>query len=171
MHRAANYILLFAVAAMLQIFFFNNLLLWSCFAPLVYIAFVVMLPLNAPSIVVLLAAMAMGVTMDLTMGTAALNTIATLATAYVRRPILNLTLGAEIVRDGGVPTMQRMGRRQFWQYLIIMVVVHCAIFFGFETFSLSNIWHQLARFAVSASASVIFVALIIALFTPKNSQR
>ena len=171
MHRIGTFILLFAVAAMLQIFFFNNLLLWSCFAPLVYVAFVVMLPLNAPSIVVLLAAMAMGVTMDFTMGTAALNTIATLAVAYLRRPILNLTLGAEIVRDGGIPTVQRMGRRQFWQYLTIMVVLHCAIFYGFEAFTLSNLWHQLVRFVVSASASILFVALIIALFTPKNSQR
>ena len=42
MYRTGYYILLFAVVALLQIFFFNNLLLWSCFAPMVYVAFVVM---------------------------------------------------------------------------------------------------------------------------------
>ena len=171
MHRAGYYILLFAVTAMLQIFFFNHLLLWSCFAPMVYVAFLVMLPLNAPSIVVLLSGLAMGWTMDWTMGTVGLNTIATLAVAYLRRPILNLTLGAEIVRDGGLPSVARMGRWQFWQYLVAMIVIHGAIFFGFEAFTTAYLWYQILRFVVSTLASILFVRLIIALFTPKRSVR
>ena len=171
MYRTGYYILLFAVVALLQIFFFNNLLLWSCFAPMVYVAFVIMLPLNASAIAVLLSGLAMGVTMDLTMGTAGLNTIATLAVSYLRRPILNLTLGADIVRDGGLPTMSRMGRYQFWQYITIVVVLHGVVFFGFEAFTTNYFWYQFLRFLVSSVASVIFVRLIIALFTPKHYVR
>lgn len=171
MYRTGYYILLFAVVALLQIFFFNNLLLWSCFAPMVYVAFVVMLPLSASAIAVLLAGLAMGVTMDLTMGTAGLNTIATLAVAYLRRPILNLTLGADIVRDGGLPTMSRMGSYQFWQYITIVVVLHGVVFFGFEAFTTNYLWYQFLRFLVSTAASVVFVRLIIALFTPKHYVR
>lgn len=171
MHRVGYYILLFAVTALLQIFFFNTLSLWSCFAPMVYMAFVVMLPLNAPSIVVLLSGLVMGVTMDLTMGTAGLNTIATLAASYLRRPILNLVLGAEVVRDGGVPSMGRMGQRQFLQYLSVMTVLHGVVFFGFETFTTAYFWYLFLRFAVSTAASILFIGLIVALFTPKNSMR
>lgn len=171
MHRSGFYILLFVVSALLQIFFFNNLSLWSCFAPIVYMAFVLLLPLNAPSVVVLLSGLAMGVTMDLTMGTAGLNTIATLAASYLRRPVLNLTLGAEVVRDGGLPTVVRMGQRQFVQYLIIMTVLHGAVFFGFEAFTTSYFWHQFLRFVVSTTFSILFVWLIMALFTPKYSVR
>lgn len=171
MHRAGYYILLFAVTALLQIFFFNNLSLWSCFAPMVYMAFVAMLPLNAPSIVVLLSGLTMGVVMDVTMGTAGLNTIATLAAAYLRRPILNLTLGAEVVRDGGIPSVSRMGSRQFWQYLTALMVLHSVLFFGFEAFTTAYFWYQFLRFVVSTAASIIFIGLIVALFTPKNSMR
>ena len=171
MHRAGYYILLFAVAALLQTFFFNNLSLWACFAPMVYMAFVLMLPLNAPSIVVLLSGLAMGVVMDWSMGTAGLNTIATLAAAYLRRPVLNLTLGSEVVRDGGLPSPSRMGQRQFVQYLVIMTVLHGVVFFGFEAFTTSYFWYQFLRFMVSTAASVLFVWLIMALFTSKHSAR
>lgn len=171
MHRTGYYILLFVVTALLQIFFFNNLSLWACFAPMVYMAFVMMLPLNASSIVVLMAGLAMGVTMDWTMGTAGLNTIATLAAAYLRRPVLNLTLGAEVVRDGGLPTMARMGQHQFLQYLIIMTVLHGVVFFGFEAFTTAYFWYQFLRFVVSTIFSILFVWLIIILFTPKHSAR
>jgi rod shape-determining protein MreD len=171
MHRAGYYILLFVVTALLQTFFFNHLELWSCFAPMVYMAFVVMLPLNAPSIVVLLLGLAMGVTMDLTMGTVGLNTIATLAAAYLRRPVLNLILGTEIVRDGGLPSVARMGQRQFWQYLVIMLVLHGVTFFGFEAFTTAYFWYQMLRLVVSTMASILFVWLIIMLFTPKHAAR
>ena len=171
MYRVGYYILLFAVTALLQTFFFNNLSLWSCFAPMVYMAFVMMLPLNASSIVVLLSGLTMGVVMDWTMGTAGLNTIATLAAAYMRRPVLNLTIGSEVVRDRGIPSMSRMGQRQFLQYLIVMTVLHGVVFFGFEAFTTSYFWYQFLRFAVSTSASVIFVWLIMSLFTPKHSAR
>ncbi len=171
MHRAGYYILLFATVALLQTFFFNHLTLWSCFAPMVYITFVMMLPLNTPSILTLLSGLAMGVTMDLTMGTAGLNTISTLAVAYFRRPILDLILGSEIVRDGGIPTLLRMGQRQFVQYLIIVVVLHSVIFFGMEAFTTAYLWYQLLRLVVSASASILFVWLIMMLFTPKHASR
>lgn len=163
--------MLFVVAALLQTFFFNHLELWSCFAPMVYMTFIVMLPLNAPSIVVLLSGLGMGVAMDLTMGTAGLNTIATLAAAYLRRPVLNLILGVEIVRDGGLPSAARMGVRQFWQYVVIMVVLHSVIFFGFEAFTISYFWYQMLRLVVSTMASILFVWLIIMLFTPKHAAR
>lgn len=171
MYRAGYYILLFAVAALLQTFFFNNLSLWACFAPMVYMAFVLMLPLNVPSIVTLMSGLAMGVAMDFAMGTAGLNTIATLAAAYMRRPVLNLVLGAEIVRDGGIPSVARMGQRPFMQYLIIMVVLHGVVFFGFEAFTTSYFWYQFLRLVVSTSASMLFVWLLMLLFTPKHSAR
>lgn len=171
MHRAGYYILLFAVTALLQTFLFNNLSLWPCFAPMVYMAFVIMLPMNAPSIAVLLSGLVMGLTMDFTMGTAGLNTIATLAAAYLRRPLLNLTLGAEIVRYGGIPSVARMGMRQFVQYLTIMTMLHGVIFFGFEAFTTAYIGYQLLRLVVSTIASTLCIGLITLLFTPKNASR
>lgn len=171
MYRTGEYILLFAASVLLQIFFFDELSLSACFAPLVYSVFIILLPLNTPSIAVLAAGLVTGVVMDFAMGTAGLNTIATLAVAYLRMPLLNIIFGHNNVREGGVPSAARMGRRHFGYYLVAMTLLHNALFFGFETFTTSYLWHQLLRFAVSAAASLLFVWAIARLFTSKLSAR
>ena len=171
MNRTGEYILLFAASVLLQIFFFDELSLSACFAPLVYSVFIILLPLNTPSIAVLAAGLVTGVVMDFAMGTAGLNTIATLAVAYLRMPLLNIIFGHNNVREGGVPSAARMGRRHFGYYLVAMTLLHNALFFGFEAFTTSYLWHQLLRFAVSAAASLLFVWAIARLFTSKLSAR
>ncbi len=171
MYRTGEYILLFATSVLLQIFFFNELSLSSCFAPLVYVAFIILLPLNTAPVWVLLSGLVTGVLMDLTMGTAGLNTIATLAAAYMRQPLLNLIFGHNNVREGGVPSESRMGRRHFVYYFVSLTVLHNAVFFAFETFTTAYPWHQLLRFVVSAAASVLFVWALTRLFTSKLSAR
>ena len=171
MYRTGEYILLFAASVLLQIFFFDELSLSACFAPLVYSVFIILLPLNTPSIAVLAAGLVTGVVMDFAMGTAGLNTIATLAVAYLRMPLLNIIFGHNNAREGGVPSAARMGRRHFGYYLVAMTLLHNALFFGFEAFTTSYLWHQLLRFAVSAAASLLFVWAIARLFTSKLSAR
>lgn len=171
MYRTGEYILLFAASVLLQIFFFDELSLSACFAPLVYSVFIILLPLNTPSIAVLAAGLVTGVVMDFAMGTAGLNTIATLAVAYLRMPLLNIIFGHNNVREGGVPSAARMGRRHFGYYLVAMTLLHNALFFGFEAFTTSYLWHQLLRFAVSAAVSLLFVWAIARLFTSKLSAR
>ena len=171
MYRTGEYILLFAASVLLQIFFFDELSLSACFAPLVYSVFIILLPLNTPSIAVLAAGLVTGVVMDFAMGTAGLNTIATLAVAYLRMPLLNIIFGHNNVREGGVPSAARMGRRHFGYYLVAMTLLHNALFFGFEAFTTSYLWHQLLRCAVSAAASLLFVWAIARLVTSKLSAR
>lgn len=77
MYRTLQYALLFLVAALLQIFLFNNLSLSVYLNPLVYVVFIALLPMETTPIRMLLAGLAMGLAMDWTMGAAGVNTIAT----------------------------------------------------------------------------------------------
>lgn len=78
MHRTLPYISLFVVTVLLQVFLFDNLSISIYLNPLVYVAFVALLPLDTPPVVLLASGLAMGVTMDFAMGAAGVNTIATL---------------------------------------------------------------------------------------------
>ena len=73
MHRTPSYILLFIVMALLQIFLFNNLAISSFFCPLVYLTFLVLLPLESTPILMLGLGLLMGIVMDATMGIAGIN--------------------------------------------------------------------------------------------------
>ena len=68
MYRTVPYIVLFLILALLQIFLFDNLSISIYLCPLVYIGFIVLLPIDAPPVAVLFLALSMSVAMDWAMG-------------------------------------------------------------------------------------------------------
>lgn len=171
MHRAFPYILLFAVAVLLQVFLFNNLTLSVYFNPLVYLVFLLLLPMETPPVGVLFAALVMGVTMDWTMGAAGLNTAATLPVALVRLRLLQTIGGRENIRLGGIPSPMRLGAGNFLRYVVVLVALQHLLFFLLESLSLQQLGHTLLRFALSSAAAVVFIWLLARLFTAKLTVR
>ena len=151
MHRTLPYLALFAVVVLLQVFLFDNLSISIYLNPLVYVAFIALLPLDTPPIVLLLSGLATGVTMDLAMGAAGVNTIATLLIAFAR------------------PTL--LGHRVFLNYLIVLVLVHHAVFFSLEALSWAHIVRTIVRTVASGAVSVAFIWVIARIFTAKLPVR
>lgn len=171
MVRSLPYLALFAAVTLLQVFLFDNLSISIYCDPLVYVAFVALLPIDAKPVVVLLAGLAMGVAMDCTMGAAGVNTIATLLIAFLRPTLLGLFLGRDDAREGGVPSPERLGRRVFLEYLAAIVLIHHAVFFALEALSWTHAPHTLLRVAMSNVVSVLFIWFIARIFTAKRSVR
>lgn len=171
MYRTLPYLLLFIVVILFQVFFFDNLSISIYLNPLVYIAFILLLPLDILPVVLLLAGFVTGVVMDYLMGAAGVNTIATLFIAFVRPTVLNILYNRDDIKDGGVPSAERLGNNVFWSYLAIMVVTHHLIFFSLETLSWTHIARILLCTAFSSAVSILFVWLIARLFTAKLPSR
>lgn len=170
MHRTISYIVLFVVMLLLQIFLFDNLSLSIYFNPLIYIAIIVLLPLETPQIATLATGLGTGICMDLLMGTAGLNTIATLFVSFFRQTTLTLTLHQDEARERGVPSPERMNARSFLIYLVSLVLLHHIIFFSLETLSTAHLLHTLVRIIVSSAASVFFLWYVTRIFTTKFSS-
>lgn len=166
-----RYILLFLTAAALQLFVFDTVNLGTYVNPLVYVAFVLLLPMNAPAIAVLAAGFGLGVFMDIFTGTGGIHTIATLFISYVRLPILNLMVGKEYVIEGGIPSPKSLGRGKFMRYASIIVFAQCLIFFTLEAMN----WHYfhlvLLKVVVSGAVTLLFVWLISMLFTTGERKK
>lgn len=171
MYRTVPYIVLFLIVALLQIFLFDNLSISIYLCPLVYIGFIVLLPIDTPPITVLLSALLMSVAMDWAMGAAGVNTIATLPVAMLRHPLLQSICGKEGIREGGIPSPIRLGRGAFLRYLVTMVLVHHLLFFVLEALSWTQLFHILIRLVVSGAVSVGFIWLLARLFTTKLTVR
>ena len=165
MIRFAQYGALFIATILLQVLLFNNLSLGLFITPLAYIAFVLLLPMNTPGIVTLLSALVSGVIIDISMGTAGLNTIAMLAVGYMRLPILYALMGRDEVRAGGVPNSINLGGKRFMRYCIVMVLIQCMLFFGFEALTWNYFYLTLLRLVLSGVATIFFVYLIQLLFS------
>lgn len=170
MVRIFSYALLFLASVLFQTFLFDNLAVSIYLSPLVYIAFIALLPMETPPIVMLLCGLAIGVTTDWAMGLEGINTAVTLFSAFSRRAVLQAACGKENVRDGGVPTVWRLGNFSFMLYLISFTALHHLAFFLLESLSWSLLPFVLIRFVVSTLVSVCFIWLASQLFASKMSM-
>jgi hypothetical protein len=132
--------------------------------PLVYVAFIVLLPMEMRPLWVLVLGLALGVAVDMLLATAGLNTIAALATAFVRRPVLMLMAGRETMGDGGTPCSARIGTGKFLRYCTLLVLVHCTVFFFFEAFGFASFHLTLLKILCSAAVTVGLIWVIQLLF-------
>ncbi len=160
MRRTTSYFLLLVVVALLQTFLFDRLLLFAEVLPVVYITFVVLLPMRCTQMDMLLLGVAVGVLFDLLMGMMGVNSIATIFICYIRRYIINLTLGKDLVVLGDVPTPNTVGRERFLRYIVVMVLVHSAVVFSVEYFNFGAIMFLARRIILSSIVTVPFVWIV-----------
>ncbi len=168
MFRTLPYIALFFTAILSQIFIFDHLAVSVYVAPLVYLLFLVLLPVETSRILLLGAGVLLGLVMDVAMGTNGLNSIATIFIAFFRAPIINLIAGRKQVAERGVPSEILFGNGDYIIYLVVMVALHHAIFFAFEALSASYLLYTVMRYICSSVVSFIYIWLIARLFTINN---
>lgn len=171
MYRTIPYIGLFAAVALLQVFLFDNLSISIYLNPLVYVVFIALLPLDAQPVTVLGSGLLLGITMDCAMGAAGINTIATLPIAFFRPSLAEMICGRENVREGGIPSPDRLGTRKFFLFLLTLTIIHHSIFFLLEALSWSLMPHTILRIVISSAISVAFGWIIARIFTAKISAR
>lgn len=167
MYRALPYTLLFVLTTLLQSFFFNHLVLGPLCSPLIYIALVLLLPLDTTPVAMLGAGLLCGMTADYAMGTVGLNLAATLPIAFLRPNIVRLLSIREDNRDEGEPSPERMGARLYWSYLVVMVLLHHLLFFTLEALSWELLPRTLLRILLSGAVTVAVIGLAERLLTAK----
>ena len=171
MYRTLPYLGLFAATVLLQVFLFDNLSISVDLNPLIYIAFIALLPLDAQPATLLGSGLLLGITMDCAMGAAGINTIATLPVAFFRPTLAAMICGRENVREGGIPSPERLGPRKFFAYLFTLTLIHHTIFFLFEALSWDLLFHTILRIVLSTIVSVAFCWIIARIFTAKLPVR
>lgn len=157
MHRAVEYSIIFVVTALIQVLIFDRLNISPYLYPLVYTGFLLLLPLNINNALLLLLGFAMGCTVDLLSGTPGLNTIASLASGFVRPAVLNLCLGRDAARENIMPLPVTIGRNKWLRYALILISVHCLIFFFFEATSFRYAGFTLLRSLGSIGSTTLLL--------------
>ena len=167
--RARVYTMLTLVVLFVQVFVLNNLSISPLVAPMVYILLIVMMPIESSQWKMLGVGLLLSVLMDITMGTAGLNTLVTLPIAFFRRPLLYALTGlSPMSKEDGIPTIKRLGMR-FHRYFVIMIVLHSLLFYIVEWLSFNNFGILLLRILCSTLCSLVLDYIIIMLFMKRLS--
>ena len=167
MYRTLEYTILFVVMALLQVFLFSRIGVSVYIHPLAYVAFIILLPMEIAPLLLLTLGLLMGVTMDVFMGPAGINTIATLFVAFCRPTLL---AGKDEVKDGGIPNVNRLGIKKFIKYASFMVLLHSTVFFIFETLSLHFFYLTLLRILLSSAVTLLLVYFCQRLFSVNRQK-
>lgn len=167
MQKNILYAVAFVVLVLLQIFLLDNIALGVYFHPLIYVAFVVLLPLDLRPVWVLLLSTLMGLVLDFATGMCGVNVMATAAVGFARPALLTLAIGHSSGADDTIPVLHRMTPKSRLGYITLMVVLHSAIYFLLESLSLRNLHYTLLRLVVSDVVAVPMVWYIVKIFTER----
>ena len=168
MPRTARYIIIFLTAVLLQVLLFDNLNLSPYVFPLVYVAFIIWLPTNINHAVLILLSMVLGISIDLLSGIPGLNTIAALASGFIRPAAVNIAIGKDFARDNIMPLPYNIGNGKWLRYALLIIVVHCLIFFFFEAASFRYAGFTLLRALGSIVSTTLLVWITALLLTSDN---
>lgn len=152
---------------LIQIFLIDNISLGIYFHPLVYVAFLIILPLDTKPVWVLLSAALLGLMIDAMTGMGGLNVIATTATGFMRNTILSITSGHNASTDDSIPSLYRLTEKNLAWLIALIILLHSSIYFFLEALSLHHILHTLLRIILSGMGAGIFVWYFVKLFIEK----
>jgi rod shape-determining protein MreD len=136
----------------------NRISLFGVATPVLYVYFLLKLPVGRTPYSVILIAFLMGLIIDIFLNTPGMNAAAITIVAAFRKNIIGLFFEEE-GHDEYIPGMN-MDAGPFVRFTIFMVVLHITLLFFIESFTLFNLKNTLLRIVTS---SVVTIPLILAL--------
>ncbi len=152
--------LIFILLILLQLLLFNHIQFSGYVNPYVYLMFILLLPFEIASWLLLLLAFALGMLIDIFSGTPGMHSSATLLAGFVRPYVLRVISPRDGYESGSNPSMLVYGFKWFFFYTLIMVLVHHTALFYLEVFSFTGFFRTLLRVLLSSAFSIIFILLI-----------
>ena len=151
----------FIVLVFLQVMLFDKIHLFGYATPLLYIYFILQLPINLNRNTVVLLAALLGFCIDLFGYTLGLNMLACIVVGFFRHYLLKL-FAPKDVYEGYLPASTALGRILFFRYTIGMVFIHQLVLFTAESFSLFD---PLSLFLRVIGSFILTLILIFGLET------
>jgi rod shape-determining protein MreD len=152
--------LIFILLILLQLLLFNNIQFSGYVNPYVYILFILLLPVEIPSWLMLIISFATGLIIDLFSGTPGMHSSATLIAGFSRPYILRVISPRDGYEAGASPSMVAYGFRWFLSYTLLIVLIHHTTLFYLEVFRFSEFFRTMLRVILSSLFSIAFILLI-----------
>lgn len=170
MFRPLQYFILFLIVVLSQIFIFDGMKLSTFIVPLIYITYIILLPIQTGQLTMMMWGVLLGVTMDLATGMPGINSITTILISFIRINIISFIIGKDMLIKG-IPTANTLGFRRFGYYLSLMVILHVTIQLTIEFANFSELEFLFRRILYSSIFSIIFAWLIAGRFQQVISRK
>ncbi len=155
---------LFILLLVIQVLLLNNIQFSGFVNPYIYILFILLLPFETPSWLILILSFLTGLMVDITSGTPGLHTSATVFAGFLRPYVLNSISPHEGYEQGDLPGIRTYGLRWFITYVLIIVSLHHLFLFYVEVFRFEYFFRTLLRVLLSTGFTVLFIVIVQSIF-------
>jgi hypothetical protein len=162
--NAAINIISFLVYLGLQVFLFDNMVLFGNAFCFVYIAFVLFLPFKINPMLMIFIAFAGGLATDLFYNTMGVNAAASVFVAFIRGPWISLITPPGGYEDIYAPLIKQLGLSWFIYYIFPLVFIHSLVLFQVESGHILLSWFLFKKVIASAVFTSTVLILIQYLF-------
>jgi len=128
-------IILFIILVFLQIWLFGNIHLFGFATPLLYVYFIIKLPISINRNIVILLSALLGFIIDIFGGVLGLNMLVMVIIGFLRFYLLKLFAPRDIF-DDYVPSFNTFGKFLFMRYAGVISLLHIFLLYTIESFSL-----------------------------------
>lgn len=163
-----NFSLLFIVLVLAQAILFNRLDIFGVAVPLVFIYWIIKLPVNLNLNWTLIFSFLLGLSVDIFSDTPGMNALSCTLIAGLRLPILRLYLPREDDLTNPIPSIRTLGLAVFAKYSFTICLVYSALYYTIEAFTFFNAWRLVYSIIASTITTFIVVSALASLL---NKER
>lgn len=155
-----KFIFLFLILTLCQVVVFNHICLFGVAVPLVFIYFIIKLPVTLGVNWAMTVSFLLGLTVDLFSNTQGMNALACTILSVCQVPVLNLYLPRQDDLGNPEPSIRTLGAAVFMKYAVTMTLIYCTLFFLIEAFAFFNVIDLILKIAGSSALTFVIVMAI-----------
>lgn len=159
-NRIIRFSILFVIIILIQVLILNNIRFGGYINPYVYILFILLLPVEIPSWLLLMLSFLTGMLMDFFSGSPGMHSSATVLAGFARPWVLRVTAPRDGYEPNSDPSMSIYGVRWFLFYSSLIVIIHHTALFYLEVFRFEAFFRTFLRVILSSLFTVTFVILL-----------
>ncbi len=152
-----SYIFLFVVLVLVQVLLMNHIVLFNSAVCFIFIYFLIKLPINLSTNLLLTLGFILGLTVDILSDTPGLNALSCTILAVLKRPMFFAYEQHDDQKRNVSPSLGSMGFFSYCKYLITLSALYCLVVYFVEFINFSDI----AGILIKAGASTLFTFLVI----------
>lgn len=164
----ARYGVLLLVLLLAQILICNHIILFGVAMPVIFIYFILCLPMGLNAKWVLLLAFLTGLIIDIFSDTPGVNALSCTIMAVLRKPVFKLYTGGDEVFSHVVPGISSLGGAMYAKYVVSLVFIYCMLSFSLDYFTFAYFSRMLVKIL---SSTVLSAALIIGIDSIAGGKR
>lgn len=158
---------LFVMLVLFQVLLLNRMNLFGVAAPILYVYFLLKLPMGRNMFYVIISGFLLGLVIDIFLNTPGMNAAATTIVAALRKPVMDVCFSREEY-DNFVPGIHSAAGA-FIRFAVFMVLLHLTLLFFIESFSFFNVTKTLLRIVASSSVTLVLIITLDSLMYKRKA--